>query len=40
MKPTQLIFLYPNAMRLKTNFSIIFSGLNNLNKKEIDALRK
>jgi hypothetical protein len=30
MKPTLLIFLYPNVMRLKTDFSFIFSGLRNL----------
>ena len=40
MKPTQLIISYPNVIRLKTVLSLIFSGLNKLNIKEIDALRK
>lgn len=40
MKPTPLIISCINDIRLKIILSLIFSGLNKLIIKEIDALRK
>jgi hypothetical protein len=40
MKSTQLIISYMNVIRLKIVLSLNFSGLNKLNIKEIEAIRK